>query len=267
MLIPKRYGIYSCYLWVYILDGPARNRRNMSIKSTVENSLKEENFPQHLVEMATSSFDPSQSVSSYFASRATGNLVQARGFSSFRAMNSLLEEARAEGKQGRKVNIPLNARYITSLLKSNDALLADDVRDDFIARLKEFRKASSIASKEAVLSDIRQNCLLSASLYLDSNLRPHTMSLEELSNVRDEDCATRELQARELEKLFRICKTAKKTIDLVSNEGNLPLSFSCFHCSSLAEGQKSKDSDKEQNMEESNFVDSILGHFNVLKVH
>ena len=249
------------------VDGPTRNRRNMSIKSTVEIALREAKFPQHLVDMATSSFDPSQSVSSYWASRATGNLIQAKGFSSFRALNSLLEEARAGGKPGKKIQVHLNARYITSLLKCNDALLADDIRNDFITRLKDFRKASGTASTEAVLSDIRQNCLLSASLYLDSNLRPHSMSLEELSNVKDEDCATRELQPRDLEKLFRICKTAKNTIDLVSNEANFPLSFSCFHCSSLAEKKKDNESDDEQNMGESNFVDSILAHFNVLKVY
>ena len=254
-----------------LIDAPTRNRRNMSIKSAIQEALRQENFPDHLVEMAASPFDSGQSVSSYWATRGSGNLVKARGFSSFRAMNALLEEMRAEtaiqGKQ-RKISLSINARYLTALLKSNDSLFSDSIRIDFISRLKAFTKATCSKTSEAVLSDIRQNCLLSASLYLNATLKPNTMSLEHISNVNDDQCATRELQYRDLEKLVKQCKNNKRPIDLVNNEGNIPLTFSCFHCQSHAEKKKSEESDdeEEKDQEESNFVNSIYSQFNILKV-
>ena len=78
------------------------------------------------------------------------------------------------------------------------------------------------------------------------------MSLEHISNVNDDQCATRELQYRDLEKLVKQCKNNKRPIDLVNNEGNIPLTFSCFHCQSHAEKKKSEESDdeKEKDQEE-----------------
>ena len=127
----------------------------------------------------------------------TSTLIQARAFSSYKAVMAAAEEIKnnEEFARAKKLCIPVNAPYILSLVKSNDALLQDTVRDQYIERVKQFVNSSKgkKTTEESILTDIRGNCNLTASLFLQSCRKPKTLSLLALSHKSDDDCQKREV--------------------------------------------------------------------------
>ena len=248
-----------------------RSRRTTTMKQQVEAALQREGFPPNKIAEAASSFDPSMSVSHYWSSKTASTLIQARAFSSYKAVMAAAEEIKnnEEFARAKKLCIPVNAPYILSLVKSNDALLQDTVRDQYIERVKQFVNSSKgkKTTEESILTDIRGNCNLTASLFLQSCRKPKTLSLLALSHKSDDDCQKREVSQKELEKLIKICKTTKKPIDLVHNELNHQILYNCFICPSSCEtSQAQQIQAKLPEQLRPTFVDEILSHYNALKV-
>ena len=241
--------------------------------------MKAQGVPAHKIFDCVRNFDPTVSVGEYQNTSVNQHLVQSKAFSSFRALQAAWDDSQSEKdpkkKLKKKISISINARFVLANLKANDILLLDATKKNFVNALEFFSLPISEDKENhnSVLASIRGNCLFSAQLYLAQEKAPKTKSLQALSTQKDEECTKREISPKELERIIRLCRTSKSEVELIKNEANLPLTYSCFHCNSSVCAETMKPEELEEFMRKAQekteggatYVNPVFACFNVLK--
>jgi len=155
-------------------------------------------------------------------------------------MQSAYDDARAnpESKKTKKALIPISARFLLALLKSNDTLLLETPKENFIRTVREYIKPCPVQTNP-VLSGIRSYGLINSSLYLAAEDAPQQMSLQQLSSQDEESCQKMEIPVKDLEKTIKLCKSSKAEIDIFKVDSPITVVHSCFHCSSIIQDPRS----------------------------
>ena len=115
-------------------------------------------------------------------------MVRARGFSSFEALDALFNDTLSANPKAKKIEVEVSAKYILSLVKSNDHLLSDHYRNAFLTLLRGYMREVAAAKGEPstssaandTLSVIRDHCIFLGNLRLGSEANPK-VSLSEWS--------------------------------------------------------------------------------------
>ena len=168
------------------------------------------------------------------------HVIKAKGFSSFETLQAFVDGAIQSNPKLKKAELSITPKVVIANVKSNDHLLADGPRNEFLARLKNYvkvvtesRKTSRVPNPSTdPLRTIQDHCLLLANLRLASETYPKTMSLHEYANAT-EIYPNRVLPVRDLGNLIKTVQKSETEINLLETP-NIHVSYNCFHCSQLA---------------------------------
>ena len=207
-----------------------------NLKNLVEQSLTKDGWSPAKIESAVKFFDPGMTLGEFYSITSNMHLVQSRGFPSFKLMQASYDYAKVniDQKKAKKARVPLSARYLLSLVKSNDSLMLNGTKETFVTALKAYMlpwtgdKAEN--NTNDVLRGIRSFGLLNAKFYMASEESPQLTSLQQLSTQSDDDCQHMDIPTKELERCIRVCKTNKAEVDLFRNSDFFQLTFNCNHC-------------------------------------
>ena len=252
------------------------------MRSEVVKALKDMNYDNHVIHDATQMLDPSITVSQYQALTCNRHVIKSIGFSSYRSLRACLDSAKKdpEQKKQRKAIITISAKYIMSNLKVNDQFLLDEPRNSFLKLVRDYSTPTKDErlgkTDNSVIGAIRHNCLLSAKLFLESNKNPNTLSLHDLAQYDPDQCETRSLSFKDIDKVIKTCQESKSEQDLLRNDSSIPTAFSCFLCPSASNPEDnesipmsiSKTLNKSQaGVDKATpvFQDGSIGRFNSLK--
>ena len=130
-----------------------------------------------------------------------------------------------------KIGIKIDTRFILANIKSTDQFFIDATKKNFLAAVKAYdQPTKEDQNSDTVLGAIRGNAIFNAQLYLKSEESPSYLSLKKLSEQKEDELQKRDLNPKDIEKVIRLCKSSKAEVDLIRNENNLPISYSCFLC-------------------------------------
>ena len=248
----------------------------------VVKALKEQGYDSVVIDDATRMLDPNITVSQYQSLTANRHLVKSIGFSSFKATRACLDSAKKEPDQNkmRKAIIPISVKYIMANLKVNDQFLLDEPRKSFVTLVQNYVTPTNGErngkTDNTVIGAIRHNCLLSANLFLESNKNPNTVPLHALAKYDIDQCETRSIPFRDLDKVIKTCQSSKCEQDILKNEVAIPIAFNCFLCTSACNeagsdsntfpiSKEFAQSQAEHTQSTPLFVDGSMAHFNALK--
>ena len=256
------------------------------MKLEVQECLRSQGFEENLIQEACANFNPDISVKEYLYIGSNRQIVKSMAFSSYPAMQAALDDGRksTEASKLKRVTIPVNAKFILANVKASDCFLDEQPREKFLGILKEYVEPlqsddprAKILLTNSVLRGIRQNCLLSAKLFLKAKDMNITYPLSSLAVKSDDQCQSRTLSFKDLEKATSLCKTSKAEVDLLHNEKGIPVVYNCNLCPSLAPTNESPSSTlktsknfAKKNAKSSSsvvFTDAVLANFNCYKVN
>ena len=254
-----------------------KNVRGSNLVEILKKVMTESGFPTEKVEAAVGSFDPNLSVETYYKQYSNIHIVRSRAFSSYAALSAFANgPTKAVARGHRRYEMKITAPVILSLINSNQTLLSDGPRDQFLDLLRTYVKKTDPhghcdgQTGNDVLKNIQINCLLNADIRLSSENQKSECSLAELSKFTDQAVPIRQLTSKDVNNIMKNVHNLKPDYDLVKNEGQLTLTFNCFHCRSATRTQDENNPDKDNSnsklkITKQNQSQSVLAHFNVNK--
>ena len=247
-----------------------------NLRMAISKAMREASFPLDKIEVILKTVDPKITVADYQRHQRNLHVIKARGFSSFESLCAFYNDTLTATPRPKKVEMKLDEKVVTTLIRSNDQLQYDTTRDGFLVQIRRFLRATEnpaspkdpgLASADT-LSVIRDNCVFNANLRLASETSLKTISLG--AYAKSGNFPTRTFTTKDVGQLVKIIRKADAEIDLFRNEANITLSFNCFHCPSAAKSDANPDLDDNGNDDdapESNveFRDQLLAGFNVFR--
>ena len=234
--------VKSCYV-------DSKNQHENLVK-VVRDCLTAEGFDERKISSVIQRLDPDISGHTYDKRFRNGTAVKALGFPNYKAFQGFYDEMTDptnSRNNNRRYEIDVTPQHILANVTYLDSLQNDQSRRQFLADLTAFQNRACIPDHVnrdvrvmaktqgafEVLAVIQANVKLLVRNFLGSEQNLKTMSLKEYS-CREESFFKLGFQPKQITKIKRLIDTANSPIDMVQNDHDLAMGFSCFKCPSSA---------------------------------
>ena len=212
--------------------------------------LQEEGYPQDKIDATLTTFNQDVTIAEFTSDYNNSHVLKSMAFPNSKAFRAAIKDLK-QNRPRKYYEIELSPQYLLSLLKSNDSLARDKVRNNFFANLKLFvERVEALIKKPPSRpnppSDSEQACKLLVAIQKNSLINAKN-ALAAKAKEQEKILTLKDYSARDQfgaikyvpKALEKVAKTIQNRgegqrgpIDLIENDLKIPCQLNCFKCSS-----------------------------------
>ena len=222
--------------------------QKQNLITALKTILQEAGYPQDKIDATLTSFNTEVTIEEFTSDYNNSHVIKSMGFPNAKAFRAVLQDIK-QNRPKKYFEVELTPQYLLSLIKGNEALTRDKVRNNFYTNLQLFvDRVSQLAKKPPArpyppsvsqqgiktLIVIRNNSILNAKNALAAKAREAEKQLTLKQYSARSQFATLKFVPKTLERVSKTIQASggKRPIDLISNNSEIPCQLSCFKCSS-----------------------------------